>query len=917
MRNKLLRSISTVSVLTCSLGGYANEYPLEFADFFEQRSEQVDVVIEGLSRSESLLADVSYDAFQLPAASHEVLSAFLVEQGLTREAALSIISQLERGIEANPGCARALSSCIPEDVPGVAEFVFDYDAKLLRIFISSEMFERPSGEREYYDPITAKGALINWSNLYAYANDDTHNLNLTNETLLGLPMGYLSVNTQYKHSNSEHDFDVNRAIYSHEFNDLRVLAGYQNANSVRLNSTDFLNNGTDYSGVSVALGRSTNLLKGALGAQQRLYFFAPQSGQLEVYQGERLLLTKVVDSGEQSIGYDELPVGTYNVTLHLKQGSSLVFEEQRQVVNSSNFSLPVGDWDYRFELGRLDDEDVGYAGEALPSVESRDYIRTLFSYRPMERWLMGSGVVSNGQDAQWLLGSRLAFTNKISAQYVAGVFDDSSLYQFGSLDVSPFSFSVRQFEHDNLYRPSELGRLLYGADNITEYSVGTSGSVLGGHAFGNYFRHDIEGRQYQHSSDNVSLTWTRPLWNGDFSVNASYGKINTGQERYSAGISWGRRFGDSYSGRVGTRISDNDQVYGYADASYTHSGDRWKGVAQVGVKDYNTSRLVSEGSLSLSGDTDAVRYDSYGYVSSNGGRSISGSISGSQMVSSAGSAVTSGRGQAYVEFSPEWVGDQKAPSDAEVNYSVMRNNKHWNEKFVPVGQSKLVNLPVYSEVGFALDTESKNIDSKMSKESFFVMPGTYYRLNSDIVPLISQIFILNDMNGDVVKHARCLGDGCKGVEALSDDGVFRVNYRPNEPFKLISEKRLCVYNPELIGGRAVQAYCLPGLDDMDGQLVRQDDAPVVAQVSGSEPLVYIGKYESSDEINHILTRLDEVGLVSKYIEVGATRYVYVQYQSTYSIAQRTLLESLDAYVILDTIDTKQLFTSRFDHEENS
>ncbi|RZP95249.1 hypothetical protein D8T54_13765, partial [Vibrio vulnificus] len=427
--------------------------------------------------------------------------------------------------------------------------------------------------------------------------------------------------------------------------------------------------------------------------------------------------------------------------------------------------------------------------------------------------------------------------------------------------------------------------------------------------FINYFRYESENARAQSSSsDNVSLTWMRPLWGGDLSLNTTYSKNNASEDSLSVGLSWRRRFGQGWSSQVGVNVNKDGFSYAQASATKTLSGERWRGSSTVGAKVYSDSTLL-EGSMSAFGGNDYARYDAYGYVNTEGSRSLSGNISGTQIVSSQGVKATSERGLSFMALEPYWDDSSTGPS-AKVNYTAIKDERYWYGEAVNVGEAKLVELPVYTEVDFALDVESEGIDATALDGRFFAMPGTYYRLNNEVSPLMSQVFILNDMNGEPIQFARCIGDGCKGVEELSDDGVFRVNFKRNAPFKLISEKRLCVYNPDRMGDRYVQAYCLPGLDSLDGQLVRHDEVPTVAQVKNTQALLYIGKFESTEETKQILSRLEEVGLAFKSVEVGSEQYVYVQYKEVYTIAQRTLLESLDAYVILDTINTKQLFTVR-------
>ncbi|RZP84931.1 TcfC E-set like domain-containing protein, partial [Vibrio vulnificus] len=475
-----LSGVLGYSSLACS-----QDYPLEFADFFEPRREKVEVVIVGTIRSELVDADVSYDFFQLPQQSNatEDLAAYFKRQRLTDAAVDLILGMLSKGVVANPNCDTVLSACVPKDEPGKPEFVFDFDNKQLRIFLSTDMFSSFDNEVAYFSPASEHGALVNWSNLYLYADEDNYNLNWNNDTTLGLPVGYLSINTQLHQSSNEQEFNLFRAVYSYEMDDYRAIVGYQDQNAMALNSTDFLSYGADYTGVAASVGSSTNLLKGDAKAQQRLYFYATQGGQLEVYQGDRLLLSQVVSAGEQSIGYDRLPVGTYQVTLRLKQGGQVVLEEQRQVVNSRAFSLPVGQWDYRLEVGRLDDEDESAKNWWERPVEHRSYVRALSAYRPMESLLASSGLVSNGRVTQWLIGANWAPNSLVNAQYTLGLFSNGDNYQFGQLNIAPFSLSARAVTHQDLKQPSDLTRLLYGADDFREYGAGVGGGWGGGRTF--------------------------------------------------------------------------------------------------------------------------------------------------------------------------------------------------------------------------------------------------------------------------------------------------------------------------------------------------------------------------------------------------------------------------------------------------
>lgn len=441
---------------------------------------------------------------------------------------------------------------------------------------------------------------------------------------------------------------------------------------------------------------------------------------------------------------------------------------------------------------------------------------------------------------------------------------------------------------------------------------------MGVRGFLNYFRYEQENHQYVSESDNLSLSLSTPLWKGDLTVNATYNSDDRGRDSTSVGLSWRKTFGSDYSGHVGVNVDDEGYAYSQANVSRQFTGEDWNGTARIGIKHYDHQNAIGEGSVSVSGHNDSLRYNAYSFADTEGYYSLSGNVSGTQILSSQGGTLTNQSGTTFIGLSPKWDSEDAQQDELDVNYSTLKNDRSWKKEAVKVGKLELLTLQPYNKVGVQLDVESKNIDADQEEIEFFARPGVYYQVNNAITALVSQTFILNDMNGQPITHARCIGDGCKSVEALSDDeGVFRVNYRNDKPFKLISDKRLCVYNPDSMGSRYVQAYCLPGLENAEGELVRQKDLDTIAKVDIEQALIYIGKYETNEDMHQILSRLSEVGLVWKNIEIGMVQYLYVQYKDNYTLAQRTLLESLDAYVILDTIDKKQLFTSRGDYEKEA
>lgn len=879
------------------------EYPLEFTDFFTEQAEIIEVVIAGSAISQMLEANVSYDTFKIAdSQSLKVLREYLKEQNLTSTAIDGIGLALSQGIPANPGCKGALSRCIPKDIPSQAEYVFDFDARQLRIFVSTDLLESFSDEKEYFSSLRTDSALINWSDLYITNNSTQTGLSWSNNSLVGLPLGYISLDTQYQ--SVDNKLDIYRGLYDIEIDSVRAVLGYQENSTISFNSTDILTYGTNVDGFSFSLGSSQNLLKGQPSAQKRIYFFAPESAQLEIYKGERLLLTKVVSQGKQSIGYDQLPSGIYNLTLKLKQGEKTLLNETRQVVNTQQFNLAVNKWDYRLDAGlfnkRLQDDN----SSASELKTYREYIRALASYRPTEAFIASVGGMSNRQSHLIQAGGTYAFLDSLITQFSIGYFTGGSIYQYGQVSYHPFSISYRQVDIEN----DTLAQQLYGNNSSREWGASFSGDVWGGNGFISYFHYENSDQQTKNISDSISASWARPFMGGTLSLNTTYSIYDNNQGGLTTNLVWSRKIGTNWSGRMGVILNDEQFTSNQNAVTYQKSEDLLYGSITAGTSLYQSGELEATLSGTITGNTPQLGYSSYGFIDSNGEYSLSGNLSGTQIVSSNQALTTYKQGKAFIEISPS--NEQDDDKNVSMNYSLLQDDRPWQRNEINAGDNHLIEVPAFSDINYILDFDMNNVDVDIRNFQYFAMPGGYYHFSSKVSPLLSQVFILNDMFNKPVTTVRCLGDGCRNVETLSDDGVFRVNYQKNAPFKLVSDKRLCVYNPEDMGLEHVQAYCLPGLDKVDGGIVWEDRPELIETADIQRALLYIGKYESSEEAEQILNTLKTVGLDSKYIEVGDDLYVYVRYRTEYTTAQRALLESLEAYVILNTIDINHLFTVR-------
>lgn len=914
-----IMQVNRVHLLLWSLCGstVAADYPVEFTDFFTPKKASVLVSLAGDATGQRIPAEVSYESFRLVAGegqqAAQLLRRYLGEHQLTARAIDEIVNDLAKGVPADPGCTVALDVCKPVVAPDQVSYVFDVDHGNLTIYVGSQLLARRVGEVQYHGAARSSNALVNQARLYSYADDaGARGVNVANLTTLGLPYGFLQFNTQYQ--NADDRLSVYRGVYDLEVQGARAVVGYAERDRVQFNATDFLNDDADYTAFSAQVGTSRNLVKGGATTLQSVEFFAPQPGQLEVYQGDRLLLSRVVTQGRQSLSYGDLPSGAYDIRLVLKAGGAVVVEELRQVVNTQQFSLPVGEWDTVVTAGRLEqipDQDA-LSWHLAPEQMSTSFGQARGAWRMADGVLLAGALTSNQDDWYAQLGTSVVWSDWLRATYQRGHFSSDDTYQSGTLTVGSLFLSARRFDSDASRRAYRLSSALYGERSFANYSATYSAQVGEGGGYLSYSRYESEDpytpSELQLSKgDNVSAGWSVPFFGGSLGLNATYNKSG-GNDNVSAGLYWSYALGDKWSTQW-SLASDKSGV-SRAEAGVTRTAQlgRWSGAATASGAWNRDQTAPAEGAFSAmaSGATDKFTASGYGYANSQGHHMVSGTLTGSQFVSAHGAGMSYEQSSSFIHVVPDI---QKAPGEQDVSLDDIHYNVRRGKQAAyqgNLGQSNaVISVAPYTDTQFAMDAEARSIhiDQPMRRE--FVYPGSVYTIDARITPLVSQLFVLSDIQGRPISQARCVGEACQSVERLSDDGVFRVNYRQGGEMKLMSMNSVCIDSPELKRGDVMYTYCLPGLDDNEGRI-----SLARKRVVNDGDFLYLGKFAANDASQAVLAKLKAAGLATHTVTVSNQLYLYVTYSKEYAVAQRALLEGMDAYVVLNEVDINNVFSAR-------
>lgn len=865
--------------------------PEGFQDFFINTPQVIHVTIAGDSGGEEVVAVVNYDTFSIDSGSESyfIFRDFLRAKGLKEEAVRKILLDASLGITSDSQCEGRLSRCILDTNGGENRYIFDFDNSQLKLFIAPNALSNNIDDAVYESPFNRYNSIINWSNLYVYTDfENREQISFNNETTIGLPIGHVYLDTNY--TSYQEKFELYSALYDVEYEDFRMQIG-RNRYNASFNSTDYLNNSADYAGDSINIGSSANLLKGRYNSQQRIYFYAPQNGQLEVYRDGRLIVNKVVNEGKQYISYADLPKGAYAVTVILKVSGETVISEERQVVNNKQFSLKRGELDYVLSFGRLNELN---SVEGNSDIE-RNYLRGAVNYRLSELIMLGAGVTSNNEEQFYQVGSSIALNNESSLEYSGGAFSSRDYFFTSRIAYDPLFLDYSHFKLKDDNDNHRLSTQLYGDNGYTNFGVGISGNVIGGSG---YLRHNWYESE-SHVNNSLSRTSISQITTGGWSYRLPSGQLNLSVEFIESGNNQSDlRTSLSYVLNLGDGVSTQFNIYGdkrgFDNATnylrFNKGYEDWYSNTSLGAKATRNNQISSDLSSSLSGHTQQVGVSAYGFVNDQGMKNISTSISGTQLLSSDGIDFTYEKGQAFAKIERNYQGE----SAQKVHLTVSKDSQY-RKRVELTENTTIMSLDDFSSFQLNVEEGSSNVAIEGKRLREFTLPGSLYSLDTNIIELLSRLVILDDIDDNPIRSLQCVGEGCVSIEPLTDDGVYRINYRRDSEFRLVSRKGLCVFEPNGTDDFSY-GYCLPGLENSHDNKWKETSL-LLNEIENQDVLVYLGRFSLGVESEIVSKQLVDIGIRYKSIQVAGDVYIYLTEGQKFTQTQKQLLGQLDGYVL--------------------
>lgn len=836
--------------------------PAEFQSLFAVNDKQVEVVLVN-GNAQSVLMAVGYGRVQLSERSDQSqLRHFLLANDVSRVGVDTVINALEQGVDSDARCKGDKQQCVVEPSGAVA-VVVDVARSQVRLFLAPALYATGSGLPEYVDMYNPSPALVNNATFYGSYFNDVVNVTLNDNWVLGLPYGHIRSELSANSFDSRIDPRVDKLVYDLEFDQYRISAG-RSRDFNNLNTTALLNlQSVDKEGVYVMTSR--NLARKDSQAYQRLYFYMPQSGVVEVYREQQLLFTQTVTAGQQYISYDQLPGGAYPLTLMLKAGDTVLAAHTTTIVNTQAFKLNTGAVDVNVGVANVK-RDNAQTGIAEAEV----------MYRPWDALMAGGGLTVGSNDVLSRVGGKWLLAPEWNIDAVVGVFSDGARYYSGLLSYRNMSLNYLRYDVNtwppsavdskdggpigHAYDPTLSGLLMGAGQAYEQLSLSTSLQMGDGHGYFNAFYYQSNsGPDSDSTNVSVNVGYNVPFINRstlgmNLGVNNQRSRGpggNSMADNVSVGVNWSMPLGERTTALMTANWDKGSDgtVMGSVRRDVDLNAHSSAGL-EVGVGYRNQQRESSAmGSLSYQGRHASVSGSAT--AAEQGGNNLFATVSSSQLVSAQGIHFSRQPADSYLvvrDETPESVfmaaRSEEAAGGSRPQGQLQLGSRGRYQRgadYDAQAGTHVEALSQYRPYQVKLNVDGNGLHNRGDREvRGFTFPGTVLTMTTRFdreAQLLAAFYLAN---GEPADRLRCEGAGCVAVDKL-DDGVFKVRLSAQGDYQLWAGPQRC-----LKAGDVTLTASLTQLSAVRCALPRGDRPELLPLPPANEPMLSVLPAEGGD-----------------------------------------------------------------------
>lgn len=903
-----IKTISlAVSLLLACMARADLDIPEEFSELFEFRERNVTLKdLDGTGKT-SLILNVSYDSVKLPDSKDETiekLNSYFKRNGITDAMAERILNSLAHGVKNVESCQGYINECVvlPED----HEFYYDYENALLTLFVNGAELDKPKANLEYATAKNEHSALINHVDLYSsYFNDSSSSYSMNNKSILGLPYGH--VKSDFTVS------DSNKALYELSY-DLsfseknRVYAGRFN-NGVSFNSTDIVSPSRYIQQTSLNFGSTNNLLMNRRENTEQIFFFSPASGELRVLRDGRVIKQLQISEGQGSLSYSDLPSGRYDIELEVVAGGKVISSEKRTVYNDLVNMPTVGNSDFVFSVGQLNEaraqflafDEYDSLSLSQPSrFDDALFASALFSKRMSEPFMVAAGGFMADSESMATMGAQWYLPAGGNINGSASIYSHGAFSYDARFGTKYYSLSYERMKHSGAH-----------SDTLASYLMGPYNyEKLSGNLFVNfdngvssYYTHTVGKYKYPKSGDlytrydtsTIGLGYNLPVLNARLDLAFDFDHVSNGR---SANLTLQVPLISDWE----TKLSSYGNSSGYREnrASVVKnnflSRENMSSSLEISSVYANTDNsILNEMYAAASINESVLRGTANLYANDQGNHGLSGSLSSTQVVTANGVNVTGQKADAYAIIDAEINNINEDSSDPYGFVTIRKNNKLDNKQFI-YGPSQVIPITAYNNYNVAVDSESVSLyNSGDLGIDAFAYPGSSLTIKPSLKPVVTFVSAFSDLFDEPVDEIECKGFGCIDVSKVMD-GVFRVTLVEGSDFTLYAGAERCLVPSDYEDAELMNFgnnYCLP--DAKPRSIISVNNQ----KTSKSSEVYYVGSFDDTDVVNDYIDRLSSLGGTLYQKKVGSDIALYLLLENEGSMmlskAQQLVIDSMQLY----------------------
>ncbi|HCM61694.1 MAG TPA: hypothetical protein DIT05_03990 [Morganella sp. (in: Bacteria)] len=753
---------------------------------------------------------------------------FLLENGLSRDGADTILGLLDAGMSSDTRCRgdRQFCQVTPDNQLSV---VVDAPREKVRLIPAPSLYAKTAGAIGYFNARNENTALINRTNLYTSYVGGDRTTTVNDRVVIGLPWGHIRSELSAYDNNGDRSTSVDSLEYNLDIKGWRLMAGRsrdfntQNATSL-LNFSSQLKEG-------LYLMSSRNLMRGQSSNYQRAYFYMPQRGMVEVWRGTQMLFSQPADAGQQFLTYDQLPSGVYSLTLKMKTDNNVLTEQQVSIVNNPSVTLPIGKADWSFGMADMRNDTT-----RLTVAEIN------MAVRPSGALVLAAGINAAQDEQMYSLGGSWTVTDDVQMDMAFGRFSDQSFYWQNTVSWQSIYLTWQSFRPGNTGasasvispeqsprtgRKAPLSEVMLGRDDYDVVTLTLNYPIMEatGYTSLNYNYRATSETEGAFRGFNLTSGLTTPFIMGStvgLSVSAGRNQMlannPSGNDRddYSVSLNWSVPLDEKRQVMNNLQYSKNDtmltstvrQQFTHSDSltSSLEAGGRWRsgdGLPEAtitGSVNHNGEQFTASGS---------------GTLNTKEGNVLFASLGGSQVISRQGVFLTASDSESFLLVRnrteiPTTQTDADAPQVAgQLTLKNSSSKFSSAQSYRPESGATLTPLERYRGWNVKLHTANTEFYNAGDKEiRGFSFPGTVVAIEPQLEKEYQLIGAFYLPSGTPADNLRCEGKSCLQVDKL-DEGLFKVRLSGRDGFRLLSGNTLCLN--EQLPDTSTRLTRLPGV----------------------------------------------------------------------------------------------------------